>query len=103
MALGRAQTLLGYRDQLVTGRRFGVARTRPVTNLTLNVAELLHVHDGRTARPVVAGHVAAHAVEVELLVRRRQRGVRRRVLGEVPELALTLVARAAHLHPDVVT
>src|SRR5579859_8081958 len=48
--------------------RFGdVLRPRSVADLALHVLQLVDVRHGATARLLVAGHVAGHALEVELL------------------------------------
>src|SRR6478752_5343292 len=79
-----------------------MARAWPVTDLALDVAQFFDVYHRRTTRLVVAGDMTAHAVEIELLVRRRKRSVRARVLSVVPEFAFALVAGAAHLDAYIV-
>src|SRR6185437_6233064 len=99
-----AQAEVGLRrrdDEALFVRVLRVQRAGPVARLALHVLELLVVRDRAAAGLVVAGDVAAHAVEVELLevlLERRVRGVMR---GLVPDLARVVVAVGAGVDADV--
>ncbi len=72
-----------------------------MARLALHGLELVHVGDGRAARLLVPGHVARHAVEIELLVLLGEGRVGARVRRVLPELVRLVVAARARFHADV--
>src|SRR5215471_13251597 len=88
-------------DEGLVARAVRVLRPRTVADLAADVLQAIDPRNRAAPRLVVAGDVAAHAVEVVLLELPRERVVRVRVRRRVPYLLRRRVASGAGGSADV--